>query len=381
MGSDLDNRLTAHSAVINKNDVNIMVSLDTGKSGGGSVKRGGSQRGGRSDKIFKILETSKLYNDIIASLVPIHEIPNINQILREEIEAGRVIEVSPESSVIQELNEPKTDLSLAEDAAKNLQIIANMIKQIDDENGSLLTEYTTLVKMCSQATALEVIKGWMKTKLNVATPTVNDTTLLNMFGWNNGVNLLLYNEDKPSRGIFSKFCVDIKTQTVSRFFKQKCGLKNYICMLDWLILVALHLQYLGINKVVKTLIHNIHYVLFGFLNDVATDFTVSDESYYSSRVKKLLDGSIFYNPSLLSVIPEITKFFIENSSENESLSALYPKIRRTTVKLGGTYRKRDNLTRNRKHQDKLRDFSHTIKVERKSSLNTKKTRRNLSVKT
>jgi hypothetical protein len=108
---------------------------------------------------------------------------------------------------------------------------------------------------------------------------------------------------------------------------------------------------------------------------------MTDETLYSSRVKKLLDGRIFYNPSLLSVIPEITKFFIENSSENESLSALYPKIRRTTVKLGGTYRKRENLTRNRKHQDKLRDFSHTIKVERTSSLNTKKTRRNLSVKT
>jgi hypothetical protein len=154
-------------------------------------------------------------------------------------------------------------------------------------------------------------------------------------------------------------------------------------MLDWLILFALHLQYLNKGATdavgaVKTLIHNVHYVLFGFLKDVATDFTLTNPNFYIVSVNTLLTNHIFSNPSLLRIVTGIKKFLREYSTENQYLSTYLPRqpIRRTTVKLGGNNRKSDKLTRKRRHQDKIHNFSHTIKVAQKSSINTKKTRRN-----
>jgi hypothetical protein len=333
-------------------------------------------------KTYKVLPNSKLYMYIISSLVDIKKIPNLNKILQEEIAAGRVIEVTPEMSVIQELNEPKTNLSLAEDAAEDSQIIANMIKQFDDENGSLLEEYTTLAKMCSLKTAPSVIKEWILKNQKSANKNVpSDSSLLSMLGWTGDENLLLYNKGRPSQGLFSAFCVDINDKTVSNFFEVNCGSKKYMCMLDWLIIIALHLWYsnkdnYAINTV-KTLIRNFHFVLFGFLKDVATDFTLTNPDYYKTEFTRLRDSRIFFNPTLLqALIPGIHRVIRDHSSGKTELSTFYPKIRKTTIRLGGSNHKSDKLTRKRRHQDKIHNFSHTIKVAQKSSINTKKTRRN-----
>jgi hypothetical protein len=127
---------------------------------------------------------------------------------------------------------------------------------------------------------------------------------------------------------------------------------------------------------------NFHYVLFGFfksfLKDVTTDFTLTNPDLYKSEFTRLRDSNIFYNSSLLrALIPGIHRVIRDHSSGKTQLSTYYPKIRPTTVKLrGGHKSKSDKLTRKRRHQDKIHNFSHTIKVAQKSSINTKKTRRN-----
>ena len=333
-------------------------------------------------KVLEVLPTSRLYGEIIASLDDIQTFPNLNVILQEEIAAGHVIEkVTPDSDVIEELNEPKTDLSLAEDAAKDSQTIANMIQQIDDENGSLVEDYKTLAKMCSLKSAPGVIKEWILKNQKSANKNVpSDENLLRILGWTGDENLLLYNKERLLRGLFSAFCVDINDKTVSNFFEVNCGSKKYMCMLDWLIIIALHLWYSNKDRyalsMVKTLIRNFHYVLFGFLKDVEPDFTTKNPDFYKTEFTKLRDSRIFFNPSLLqSMIPGIHQVIRQYSSKHTQLTTLYPKIKPTSVRIHGGSHKGNKQTR--KHR-KIHKIADTIKVTKNPTTNTKKTRRHVN---
>jgi predicted CopG family antitoxin len=166
--------------------------------------------------------------------------------------------------------------------------------------------YNKLKRLFNKVTAPDVIREILVRKgLDQKTlGKITDTKILEVLGWHFSENRLLYDVTKiPNRGIssglFSLF--NYSQGKLSNFLSiEKCG-KDYVCMLNWLLLVGFHLNYEDNTKYpyeeIHKLIINIHNSFLGFLelehSTLLDSFVNGNTGLYKTRVAAILKSRVF----------------------------------------------------------------------------------------
>ena len=354
---------------------------------------------GGADAEYELPPGSHLYNKLVTSFYPISsvEFKTKNPKFDQQVEAGIIDGTIPPLTKREneeqppEDEEPSDNLSPAEQSANNPEVIKNLIRSLDPkivpDNAKTVELYEELVKMCDKPTAVEVIKQLLLSK-SISIEKLTDERILEILGWNKNTNELLYRHN--GQGLFSFFCFDDK-RNFSPAFIHHCE-KNYVCMLNWVLILAFRLRIREPIKytdaAIKELIKNMHKALYGFVTPVsmATNFTRLDAApkFYTDMSKKNMNTDIFNDVTLTPLVTGIKAQVPQiPDTKNASLSSYFPKkttldprIRKTTVKLGGGGSLRANSknpTRKLRGHDRVRPMSHTIKITHKSNSNSKKT--------
>jgi hypothetical protein len=240
--------------------------------------------------------------------------------------------------------------------------------------------------MCDKTTAVVLIKKLLLSK-SISINNLTDERILEILGWNKNTNELLYRNN--GQGLFSFFCFDDK-RNFSPAFSHHCE-KNYVCMLNWVLILAFRLRIREPIKytdaAIKELIKNMNHALYGFFKteSMAKNFTRLDgnPNFYTEMSKKNMNTDIFNDVTLTPLVTGIKAQVPQiPDTKNASLSSYFPKkttidprIRKTTVKLGGGILRGNskNSTRKLHRYDHVRPMAHTIKITHKSNSNTKKT--------
>jgi hypothetical protein len=240
--------------------------------------------------------------------------------------------------------------------------------------------------MCDRKTALELIRPLLKLEQDEIVP--SDKELLTTLGWNGSENVLLYDINKIRQGVrvfvqglFSFFCFNNGDFSVA--FSRHCG-RNYVCMLNWVIIVAFRLRARDpvtyTDAAIIELIKNMRYALYGFLQtgsiiDNFTRKTDGNANFYIDGTKKAMTGGIFYDGTLKVLVDGIKGEVGKIPEPEDTFTTYLPK--KKTVKIGGVIgRKSSNKLTRKHHKHNIRNVAHTIKLAKNSAgVNTKKTRR------
>ena len=285
-------------------------------------------------------------------------------------------------------DEPSDTLSLAEQSANNPEVIKNLIRNLKVKPvEDVIKNYEELVMMCDKTTALNLIRSLLKPKPGEKIP--SDKDLHETLGWYNNTNVLLYHDksdnDKSDnergqggvvQGLFSFFC------NRSAAFSRHCA-KNYVCMLNWILILAFRLRISNSTKytdaAIIELIKNMHYELYGFLlkGYIAENFTTRTDgnaNFYIEGAKKAMQDRIFSDGTVMILVSGIK---LEVGEIPEPKDNYLPRKminpRKMTIRSGGGGMNSTNkLTRKRHH----RKNAHTIKVSHKPT-GVKKTRRHV----
>ena len=345
-----------------------------------------TQVGGRA--AYSLPFSSKLYVEAVTQVNPLT--PENNPIFFKNLEKAILDKTIQPVWATEPENEPSHDtpLSPAAQSAKNPNVIKNLIMNLkaktEESQTSIIKKYEDLVMMCDKTTALELIKPLLKPKKGETIP--SDKKLLTMLGWNGNDNELLYDINKRRKGgggvfvqgLFSFFCFDNGKFSVG--FSRHCG-RNYVCMLNWVIIVAFRLKMrdpdIYTDALIIKLIENMHDAL--WLKDTNVDnFTknTSDNAgLYIVGAKTSMNNGIF-NYEDLKVLVEGIKSEVQKIPEPSSSGGSYHN---TTHKLSHKNVKGGNKVTTRKHHHRhptLHNVGHTVKVAQKpTDVNTIKTRR------
>jgi uncharacterized protein (TIGR02452 family) len=363
-------------------DILVHNPQQSGQIGGSKI----NQVGGLT---YKLLPGTELYKTVATTHGGLN--PEFYKELSKEIEKGNnKVELVPATKS----NDAKShddNLSPAEQSANNPEVIKNLIRSLDPkivpDNAKTVERYEQLVKMCDKTTAVELIKQLLLSK-SIPIEKLTDERILEILGWNKNTNELLYRHN--GQGLFSFFCFDDK-RNFSPAFIHHCE-KNYVCMLNWVLILAFRLRIREPIKytdaAIKELIKNMHKALYGFVTPVsmAKNFTRldADPKFYTDMSKKNMNTDIFNDVTLTPLVTGIKAQVPQiPDTKNASLSSYFPKkitidprIKKTTVKLGrgGSLRANSkNSTRKLHRHGRVRPTSHTIKITHKSNSNTKKT--------
>jgi hypothetical protein len=311
------------------------------------------------------------------------------------IDRGEITPITEENSQ-RELEPQNKTKPQAYDSAKNQKIIHNMLIGISRDNPEkrqqdIIEKYNQMVELCRPDTALALIKAQLASK-KIALPQTPpsaiaaiDKQILEALGWDKSENTLLFNakltvaenKEMPTTvsGLFSTFCYH--DRKFARFMFQQCR-TDYICMLNWIIILAFRLMKKDPEKYTDErmveLIQNLHKTLFGDIFAGSSYFVglfVSENkntTFYADSVKKLMSSDIFGDVTLQPLVIGI-KREIQEMSETREINM---KLHKTTrIGVGGM---KDVVTR------KNRDFrvEDTAKHTRKHKIVTislNKTRR------
>ena len=346
-----------------------------------------TQVGGR--EAYPLPISSKLYVDAVTQVNPLT--PENNPRFFKNLEKAILDKTIQPVRATEPENEPSHDTSLspAAQSAKNPNVIKNLIMNLnaktEDAQTSIIKNYEDLVMMCDKTTALELIKPLLKPKKGETIP--SDKKLLTMLGWNGNDNELLYDINKRRKGgggvfvqgLFSFFCFDNGKFSVG--FSRHCG-RNYVCMLNWVIIVAFRLKMrdpdIYTDALIIKLIENMHHAL--WLKDTNVDnFTKNtgdNAGLYIVGAKTSMNNGIF-NYGDLKVLVEGIKSEVQKIPEPSSSGGSYHN---TTHKLSHKNVKGGNKVTTRKHHHHrhptIHNVGHTVKVAQKpTDVNTIKTRR------
>jgi hypothetical protein len=353
---------------------------------------------GGADAEYELPPGSDLYNKIVTSFYPISSpefkkaYPGFYSQVKAGIIDGIILPVTKRENEEQppEVEKPSDNLSPAEQSANNPEVIKNLIRSLDPkivpDKAKTNERYEQLVKMCDKTTAVVLIKQLLLSK-TIPIEKLTDERILEILGWNKNTNELLYRHN--GQGLFSFFCFDDK-RNFSPAFSHHCE-KNYVCMLNWVLILAFRLRIREPNTytdaAIEELIKNMHKALYGFVTpeSMAKNFTRldADPNFYTEMSKKNMNTDIFNDVTLTPLVTGIKAQVPQiPDTKNASLSSYFPKkktidprVRQTTVRLGGGGLRADskNSTRKLHRHGRVRPMSHTIKITHKSNSNTKKT--------
>ena len=365
---------------------------------GASTSRKMKPQIGGADTEYELSPGSDLYNKFVTSFYPISSpefkkaYPGFYSQVKAGIIDGTILPVTKKENEEQttEDEELSDNLSPAEQSANNPEVIKNLIRSLDPkivpDNAKTIEQYEQLVKMCDKTTAVVLIKKLLLSK-SISINNLTDERILEILGWNKNTNELLYRNN--GQGLFSFFCFDDK-RNFSPAFSHHCE-KNYVCMLNWVLILAFRLRIREPIKytdaAIKELIKNMNHALYGFFKteSMAKNFTRLDgnPNFYTEMSKKNMNTDIFNDVTLTPLVTGIKAQVPQiPDTKNASLSSYFPKkttidprIRKTTVKLGGGILRGNskNSTRKLHRYDHVRPMAHTIKITHKSNSNTKKT--------
>jgi len=377
----------------------------TPSSTSSSAKVGGGkhiQKGGRI--AYEIPFDSDLYRGFEVELFhPRGEFkeqhPDFFRKVIDGIESGEIKEIDDPSIEPVSSSQPPAYVS-----AKNPVIIRNMLSGITQNPNNLIKKYDEIVQMCSPDTAVSLVKSLLESKKQEVPKNPGiDKQIRKRLGWENNENKLLYDVNLVRRtatptanGLFSKFC--FHTGKFSVFMSRHCQ-KDYICMLNWVIIIAFRLvrdepgKYS--NERTIELIENIHKTLVGEIfhgsGDLANRMFLSsdtDPALYSMKVKEWMVNEIFDDVSLRELVigikkeiqklPEPDISIIEPKNPEVIPQKPDPRIHKTTQKgYRGGIGKENKVTR--KHRHERERVEETTKHTRKHKIYTlclNKTRRN-----
>jgi hypothetical protein len=354
-------------------------SVSLGRWVGGSKT---AQVGGRA--AYSLPFSSHLYVKAVTELKPLtpENNPTFYKELKEAI-LDKTIQPVLATTTKNESSSASHDtpLSPAAQSANNPNVIKNLIMNLkaktEESQTSIIKKYEDLVMMCDKTTALELIKPLLKPKKGETIPT--DKKLLTMLGWNGNDNELLYDINKRRKGgggvfiqgLFSFFCFDNDKFSVG--FSRHCG-RNYVCMLNWVIIVAFRLQIrdpdIYTDALIITLIENMHNALCSNLDNF-TKNTSDNAGLYIVGAKTSMNRRIF-NYEYLKVLVEGIKSEVQKIPEPSSSGGSYHN---TTHKLSHKNVKGGNKVTTRKHRrPTIHNVGHTVKVAQKpTDVNTIKT--------
>ena len=348
---------------------------------------GGSKINQVGGLMYKLLPGTELY-EAAATTYGLKPESEFYEKLRKESEKGNnKVELVP-ATKSNDAKPHDDNLSPAEQSANNPEVIKNLIRSLDPkivpDNAKTTKQYEELVKMCDKTTAVVLIKQLLLSK-SIPIENLTDERILEILGWNKNTNELLYRNN--GQGLFSFFCFD--GGSFSPAFSHHCE-KNYVCMLNWVLILAFRLRIRDPAKytdaAIEELIKNMHKALYRFITpeSMAKNFTRldADPNFYTDMSKKNMNTDIFNDVTLTPLVTGIKAQVPQiPDTKNASLSSYFPKktidprVRKTTVKLGGGILHGDskNSTRKLHRHDRVRPMSHTIKITHKSNSNTKKT--------
>ena len=364
----------------------ILVDVPQPQSGG---QVGGSKINQVGGLRYELLPGTELY-EAAATTYGLKPESEFYEKLREESENGNnKVELVP-ATKFNDAKPHDDNLSPAEQSANNPEVIKNLIRSLDPkivhDNAKTIEQYEQLVKMCDKTTAVELIKQLLLSN-SISINNLTDERILEILGWNKNTNELLYRNN--GQGLFSLFCFDDK-RNFSPAFIHHCE-KNYVCMLNWVLILAFRLRIRDPAKytdaAIEELIKNMHKALYRFITpeSMAKNFTRLDANpnFYTDMSKKNMNTDIFNDVTLTPLVTGIKAQVPQiPDTKNASLSSYFPKkttldsrIRKTTVKLGGGILRGNskNSTRKLHRHDRVRPMYHTIKITHKSNSNTKKT--------
>jgi hypothetical protein len=356
-------------------------------SGGGTRRRNKIFRQKGGDATIIITPESSIYKKVVLGSLD-QEGPDLEQTRDELLER----ELNNGSIRVYENNGPDvesstTPLALAKSAVNSQVAMEHLMNSVDEHfkvkpgsaDKTTLQRYKTLVRLCSASTAVQLIKELLKQ--NNTTTSLNDKQILTILGWNNSENLLFYNPNKNSNGgallgaLFSLF--SYSQGKFSYFLSQNCA-KDYVCMLNWILLIAEHLNYEQDHSYtyenIRELVKNMYDCLFGFLErDRATllPYFVNNTNvnfYKELVIKGLLGDKIFGDQTLKPIVDGIKNELQKMGGSPQQQQPPLPttprplqRARKTTVRLLGGDERKKNKTR--KHHNKKNNKSdhNTIK--------------------
>jgi hypothetical protein len=375
-----------------------MLPLSTEGSNEGSNQGwvGGSkttQVGGRA--AYSLPFSSHLYVKAVTELKPLT--PENNPTFYKELEKAILDKtIQPVLATTDTENESASHdtLSPAAQSANNPNVIKNLIMNLDatteDARTSIIKKYEDLVMMCDKTTALKLIKPRLNPKEGEKAP--SDEKLLTMLGWNGTVNELLYDINKRIKGgivfvqgLFSFFC--FYNGNFSIGFSRHCG-RNYVCMLNWVIIVAFRLKIRDparyTDALIIELIEKMHHALLLENSNVGNFIknTVGNTEVYVTDSKTFMKDYIFDYGDLKVLVEGIKSEIQKIPEPSSSDGGLYqhntthkPPTHKTVK--GAAGHKGGNKVTTRKHRrPTIHNVGHTVKVAQKpTDVNTIKTRR------
>ena len=318
------------------------------------------------------------------------------------IESGEIKKIDEPSIEPVSSSQPQAYLS-----AKTPAIIRNMLSGITQNPDNLIKKYDELVQMCMPDTAVALVISLLESKKQtVSQNPATDKQIRKRLGWENNENKLLYDVNLVRRtatptanGLFSKFC--FHNGEFSVFMSRHCQ-KDYICMLNWVIIIAFRLirDYPGkySNEQIVKLIENIHNTLVGEIfrrsGDLVNRTFLSDDidpdAHYITKVKEWMMSKIFVDFALRDIVPGI-KEELQKLPEHQ---IGMPEVTKTDVKsqkitsnrkngkttqkgfrrIGGGV-KENNVTRKHQH-DRVEETTKHTRKHKIYTLCLNKTRRN-----
>jgi hypothetical protein len=215
--------------------------------------------------------------------------------------------------------------------------------------------------------------------------------ILQKLGWIGGENKVWYNPDKDPRaggnnligGLFSLFSYN--NRELSTFLSATSCATNYVCMLNWIFLIALRLtnsepkMYTPVN--IQELLNNIYASVYGFVETeqvYQNYFTMSSNSIkvpYTQRINQNLPKNVFDDATLATMIRRIKGELQRNLDDSQPGSA--SSSRSTSPRVGGRLGDRIHKKKTRRINRKIDGGHHTIKKHsnRESERGEKWTRR------
>jgi hypothetical protein len=164
-------------------------------------------------------------------------------------------------------------------------------------------------------------------------------TILQKLGWNGGENKVWFNWDMNTGGgghnliggLFSLFSYNMRVK--SEFLSKNCA-TNYVCMLNWIFLIALRLtnsepkKYTPVN--IQELLNNIYANVYGFV-DSEVGFhkyfmnpIPSSPPDYIIRVNNNLPKNVFGDATLATIISRIKGELQRSLDDSKSLPTSQP---------------------------------------------------------
>lgn len=367
---------------------------------GAAMWVGGSktnQVGGRGEA-YTLPPDSYLYPQVVTRFEPLtpENNPGFYEELKEAI-LNKTIQPVLATTDTENESASRVALSPAAQSVMNPNVIKNLIMNLDatteDARTGIIKKYEDLVMMCDKTTALKLIKPMLNLKEGEKAP--SDEKLLTMLGWNGTVNELLYDINKGRKGglvfagLFSFFCFYNGNFSVG--FSRYCG-RNYVCMLNWVIIAAFRLKIRDPAKytdaLIIELIEKMHHALFGFLLEKSTvdNFTkntVGNTGFYVIGSKTSMKDDIFDYGNLKVLVEGIKSEVQKIPEPSSSDGGLYqhntthkPPTHKTVKRRG--HKGGNKVTTHKHHRHPtLHNVAHTVKVAQKpTDVNIIKTRRN-----